>query len=158
MVASSRIVFGYLIPVLSGFLRGQDRRAAAKFLLLSGGGFLLVNAVFYRWNPAEYFPLHRFYGSYTCELTTPLYTVVAGLMVAAVCVLAAKRVEDSASSWMFNLWLTLIVPMFVAALGDLLHQGSLARWEGANYLALTLPVCAAWATMTTAMTDLHAAE
>jgi hypothetical protein len=113
------------------------------FFVWSLGTFALLNGVFYVWNPEAYFPLHRFHGVYMEDMTGPIYSVLSGSIIVAVCGAAIHRMEDTLPSWTMTLWIALAVAMVFSAHGELRwKEYQLAVWEGANYLGLVIPVAA----------------
>ena len=143
LVATSRIVFAYAIPLLAGFLWKRDRKQSLLFLFFAGGLTAGLHLFFYLWNPAAYFPLHRFSDpSFLPGIAWPLIAALASLIML---IGAIRRVRDKLESWLFNFWLALAVVMFFSAFGDLAARSfSLAEWEGANYLGVVMPLFVAW--------------
>jgi hypothetical protein len=141
--ATSRIVFAYAIPLIGGFLRRRGWKQSVIFIALAGGLTLALHLFFYLWNPPAYFPLYRF--SDTDFLPGILWPLTAAIASVLVMILAIQVVQDTLESWTFNLWLALTVAMFFSALGDLIGRNfALSEWEGANYLAVVMPIFAAW--------------
>ena len=142
-VATSRVVFGYAIPLLAGFLSKRGWKQSITFLLAAGGLTAVLHGVFYLWNPPAYFPLHRFAdASFLPGVVMSLVTAVISILVL---ILAVQRAGDTLASWILNLWLALAVTMALSALSDLISRSfALAQWEGANYLGVVMPLFVAW--------------
>ena len=142
-VATSRVVFAYVVPLLGGFLRHRGWKQSAVFVAVAGGLTLLLHGIFYFWNPSAYFPLHRFADvSFLPGITMSLITAVISILFL---LLAVQHSQDNLESWILNLWLALGVTMAFSALSDLISRSfSLSQWEGANYLGILLPLFVVW--------------
>lgn len=146
MAVTGRFMFAYLVPLVACFLWRRDKATSVRFLIVAGGTMLALHVGFYLWNPHAY---------------TPAWTVTKGahmqgtglLSIALVaCALIGGwsliTVRDTRPSWLFRIWVCMVVPLGFLALGDLKGRGwDLASWEGANYLALPMPILAAAAVL-----------
>jgi len=146
MAVTGRFMFAYLVPLVAWFLWKRDKVASARFLILAGGTMLALHVGFYLWNPHAY---------------TPAWTVTKGARMQGtsllgvaliICALAGgwslATVRPTRASWLLRMWVAMIVPLGFLALGDLRGRGwDVASWEGANYLALPMPILAAAAAL-----------
>lgn len=72
---------------------------------------------------------------------------VAIVCSAATLLWAVLKRAVELDEWLFYLWLVLVVPLAFVSLGDLFSCGfDFARWEGANYLGVLMPIFVAWIT------------
>lgn len=137
-VTTSRIVFGYLLFLVSGFLLRKQTSRAILFGLLSVGAFVLIQLPFYLWNPERYFPLTRFF--WAKGMLGPMLEAVALVTTATTLVYLALRTTMNERAWLKSAALSLVVTMFWSAIGDLkMNSFEFAAWEGANYFGPLIP-------------------
>ncbi len=153
-VATGRAVFFYLIPLFAFFQRKRQPASSLMFLLIAGGVFTALNLVFYLWTPEWYLPLHVFWKGEL--LMGRWFYLAAGLACIVVAFLAAKSVSNDLPSWILNCWITILIGMSFAALGDLWSSSFIfSQWEGANYLGVAMPGYAAFLALTNTTTKLY---
>lgn len=141
--ATGRAVFFFVVPLVAGFLWPRSRRQSVELFALVGTILLALHLTFYFWNPRWFLPLHVFGKGQL--LLGNAWWVFALLCCIAVAFISVWKVRDNLSSWLFFLWLPVATALFFAGLGDLFSCGfDFARWEGANYVAVQMPVIAAW--------------
>jgi len=145
--ATSRVIFIYLIPLISLF---QWKRGPGLALALGGLALAValgLHGVFYLWDPAHYTPLHLL--GKGNQLLPPVLKAAVLMGGVGVAVWAWLRLSDTYPSWLFFLWLGLVIPLAGVSFGDLWvwRHVNLAAWEGANYLLVPLPVLVAYVVM-----------
>ena len=138
-VCSSRIVFAYLIPVMSIFLYKRDKKAGTEFLLTGATTLLALHGIFFYWDPELYSPLHlltkgnnlmAWHHKWGCVIVT-----AAGLLY-VICS-AVNQIE----SWLKCLFITLFIPLAFTSWSDLVSRNySFSECLGSNYLIVTIPV------------------
>ncbi|MCL4305297.1 hypothetical protein KJZ99_05240 [bacterium] len=137
-VTSSRIVFGYLLALIAGFLLRKSSKSGFAYGFAAIGLFVLIQLPFYLWNPERYFPLTRFF--WAKGMLGPTLEIVSLLTTAATLLYLALRTELSERMWIKGVLVSLLVTMFWSALGDLqANQFEFAVWEGANYFGPLIP-------------------
>lgn len=137
-VTTSRIVFGYLLALVSGFLLRKKIWIGIAYGSVALGLFVLLQVPFYLWNPERYFPLTRFFWA-KGMLSPPLETLSL-ITTALAFIYLALRTELAERAWIKSALLSLLITMFWSALGDLqMRDYSLAEWEGANYFGPLIP-------------------
>ena len=147
MAVTGRFMFAYLVPLVAWFLWRRDKGMSVRFLIAAGGTMLALHVGFYLWNPHAYTPAWtvtkgaRMQGTGLLGLALIVSAITAGWSL--------MTVRDTRASWLFRIWISMVVPLGFLALGDLKGRGwDLASWEGANYLALPMPILAAAAALT----------
>ena len=138
-VCSSRIVFAYLIPVMSIFLYKRDKKAGLEFLLTGVTVLLALHGIFYYWNPELYSPLHILVKGNNLMVSHLKWGVVvftgAGLLYAVYS--SINQIE----SWFKCFFMPLLIPLAFTSWADLISVNySFSEWHGSNYLIVTIPV------------------
>ncbi|MCB1059893.1 MAG: hypothetical protein KDB65_06670 [Calditrichaeota bacterium] len=137
-VTTSRIVFGYLLALVAGFLLRKKIKTGFAYGIAAIGLFILIQLPFYLWNPERYFPLTRFY--WAKGLLGPTLEITATVSSAIVLIYLALKTKLDEHAWIKCALLSLVVTMFWSALGDLKARDySLSAWEGANYFGPLIP-------------------
>lgn len=147
-VCTSRIVYGYLLFLISGFLLRRNVTTAFAFGAAAVLAFVLFQAPFYLWNPDAYFPLHRY------ELAKgwlgPVLEVVALISTILTLVYLALRTKLDEYEWIKGALISLLVTMFWSALGELRgRENVLTLWEGANYFGVLIPLAVVFVILNT---------
>ncbi len=143
LLASTRVNFLLLPPLLAALIASHWRRGAAAFLLLSSAIAVLPSALLYGFSPAQFTPLHLL-GKSAVLLQGGLRELAIATTAAAL-LLGLQRCRASLEALPMALLLALAPPMISLAAGDLwfVRAGDLARWEGANYLMPLIPLATA---------------
>lgn len=145
-VATSRIVFAFLLPLQAAFLYHRKKRDGIFYGVLAVGLFVLIQLPFYLWNAARYFPLTRF--AWAKGMLGTELEVLAAITTILVLIYAAFKSGERFEDWLSMTVLTLVVTMFWSALGDLkAREFDLALWEGANYFGPLIPTAVVFAIM-----------
>lgn len=142
LLASSRINFLFLGPLVAGFVILHWRSGGIVFLLVTacvalGPGFYL-----YISDPEVFAPLHLLGKS---EILLPGVFLVCGLIASiALMALSVILVRRSIANVPLAFFLSLLPSLAALSLGDLARRGwQLAQWEGANYLMPIIPLACA---------------
>lgn len=138
LAATSRVVFLYLVPLIGLFLWKRRPSLGYTVAIFGLSGALLLHGLFYFWDPPNYTPLHLI--GKGGVLLPGYFKIVLLLSALTVGWLTLTKVSDNLVSWLFFLWLGLLIPLAFAAFGDLVYQRNFqfAAWEGANYFLVSL--------------------
>jgi hypothetical protein len=137
-VVTSRIIFGYLLALVAGFLLRKKIKTGFAYGFAAIGMFILIQVPFYHWNPERYFPLTRFF--WAKGLLGPTLEIAATMSTAVTLIYLALKTKLDEHAWIKGALLSLLVTMFWSALGDLKARDfSLEAWEGANYFGPLIP-------------------
>jgi hypothetical protein len=148
LIATARIVFICLAPLISLFLWKRRSQLGYLALVVGLGGALALNGLFFLWDPANYTPLHLIRKG-AVLLFGPL-RVISIIAVPVIAWITISKVRDSFSSWLRYTWVALMTPLALVALGDLIRirHWDLASWEGATYLTAPLPLLVSYIVLT----------
>ncbi len=143
LIASSRINFLVLIPLLTLFIFSNWKRGALLFLIVSMSIAIIPSAFIYFSDPQQFMPLHllgksNLFLKYGLKEFAIFMTI---LMILISCKLCFKKSENIPLS----LFLSLSPSLICLSLGDLIFENSFnfATWEGANYFVPIIPLAAA---------------
>jgi len=138
--ATSRVVFIYIIPVIGILLFRRSKFKHLVYLLAALAIAILLHLIFYLWNTASYTPLHLL--AKGGRLLASGLKPCAVILTLAVLTVTYLKVKSNISSWLFFFCLSLAVPLFFVAIGDLVNMRNFnfALWEGANYLLILMPI------------------
>jgi hypothetical protein len=139
LASTSRLPFASIVPLLAAFLWKREHSEGVRFFLIAGGAAAFLHAGFLAWDPAHYWPAHLFAKAQT--FLPPALAAVATAASVVVVVTAVVKDTGSLDSWLTHLAFCLGVPLAFLAFGDLAWSDfELARWQGANYLMVPLPL------------------
>jgi hypothetical protein len=152
-VSTSRVVFAYFAGIIGAFLWKQRGWRQGLMVLLGVAVMVLaMHAPFLVWSEGVYPPLHLVAKGTT--LLSGGLLVCSVIMCAIVAAYVILRCGDRFDSWVFMLWLSLLVPMALLSLGGLMNRSfDFARWEEANYLVVPVPVYVFYVCLTSFESD-----
>jgi hypothetical protein len=137
IVASSRIVFGFLPIMYFLLLKNDHRRNSYMLLIISSAVFILTNVYFFLVND-NFQPGHLIFKGITL-LSLPIFLALVIIGIAAMFYLLSNDKRKSLS-WNWTVFLVLSCPLIPLAYADLINSGyDFKYWEGANYLIIPLP-------------------
>lgn len=143
LLASTRINFLVLAPIISLFIFFHWRRAAIIFAAVSMSTSILPSAYIYFLSPADFSPFHLIVKSKGL-LTEGMKEFVIALSFLSF-LLGAELVRRSIASIPLAVFLSISPMLLALSMGDLVFQKgwSFAEWEGANYLLPVIPLAIA---------------
>lgn len=140
IIATSRIVFIFIPPLLSLFIWKSSKKNAVFYLFTS----MLVSAMLhlYFYITSDFYqPLHLLSRGQT---NVGISLSFIGLAATIIAVYGAyQHLQNSIESWMVYFFICISIPLATIAFGELSTIGfQFALWEGANYLAVPAPLFA----------------
>ncbi len=139
LLASSRVNFLVLAPLISLFILAQWPRAALVFLAVSVLVALGPSVMLYAANPDNFTPLHLLIKS---QVLLSFYREIVALLSSVVALAAASRLRRHWPLLPWCLFVSFLPSLAALALADflVLRGGDLALWEGATYLMPLVPL------------------
>ena len=139
MVATSRILFIELVPLWSLLLYKINKRSALIFFGLTMTLTMALHFIFYIQDPHAYTPLHVI--GKGRNLLGPILSLAGAATTIAMGIWIFVQTRPTLPSWILSLGLGCGVPLTFVAVGDLITRNwVLAKWEGANYLIIFVPL------------------
>jgi hypothetical protein len=147
LLATVRLNFFYLAPLLGAFIWKRDKNAGIYFACTGLFITLLIHAGFYMWNPSHYMPLHVIndYAGYTTGNDYGLGILIS--FCAIIGMLTIFFLKNTLESWLFFLWLCLTTPLLIGGFFCLIHQHWDIQGIGFGYITLTAPILIMWITI-----------
>jgi len=141
VLASSRVNFLVLVPLVGFLLFSRWRSGAAVFVVVGTLVALVPSAVIYFSDPQAFTPLHLLHKA---QVIMPRAVLAAAAVVSAgMAIVGFFMVRRNAQALPLAVFLALLPGLVTLSFGDLYGRGwSLALWEGANYLVPLLPLAA----------------
>ena len=142
LIASSRINFLILIPLLTLFIFSNWKKGAFIFLTVSLSIAIIPSAFIYFSDPQQFMPLHLLGKS---DLLLKYGLKEFAILLTVSMVIISFRISSKESGNIpLCLFLSLLPSLICLSLGDLIFQSSfnIAKWEGANYLVPIIPLAA----------------
>ena len=145
MLATARLNFLYLAPLLGLFICGRDKKSGIYFSLMGLSVTLLFHIGFYLWNPQHYTPLHVIhdYGFPVIQNNDCVYTLV--LICIITVIMTYVTLKNTLRSWLFLLWFYLTTPLFLADCLEVIHIHF--QHFGFGFLVITMPILTWWICM-----------
>ena len=139
MVATSRILFIELVPLWSLLLFKINKRSALVFFCCTTILTVALHYIFYIQDPHAYTPFHVI--GKGKDLMGPILGAAGAASTLVMGIVIFMRTRPTLPSWMMSLGLGCGVPLAFVALGDLITRNwEFAKWEGANYLMIFVPL------------------
>jgi hypothetical protein len=138
IIATSRIVFIFIPPLLALFIWKSSKKNAVFYLLTS----MLVSSTLhlYFYTTSDFYqPLHLLSRGQTNVGANLSFIGLAATVIAAYA--AYQHQQNTIESWMVSFFICISIPLTAIAFGELSTIGfQFASWEGANYLAVPAPL------------------
>jgi hypothetical protein len=139
LLASSRVNFIVLVPILSIFIAVHWRNGAICFLLIGSGVAVLPSAFIYLIDPNVFTPLHLLGKSE--QLLQLEWRALISLVSFAGLLLSTVMVRQALANLPYGVFLSLLPALAALSYGDLrLREHNFSTWEGANYLLPLIPL------------------
>ncbi|OGT39884.1 MAG: hypothetical protein A3E81_01835 [Gammaproteobacteria bacterium RIFCSPHIGHO2_12_FULL_36_30] len=146
VLATARLNFFYLAPLLGFFIWKRNKKQGIYFALTGLLITLSIHIGFYLWNPHHYTPLYVIhYARYTFNNAYGLSILISACVLSGIITIAA--VKNTLGSWLFFLWLCLTTPLAVGALFCLMNEHWNIQGIGLGYITLTAPILIMWISM-----------
>jgi hypothetical protein len=145
--ATSRLIFIYLVPLVSVFLGKRNQAQGIIFFAAATLMTVALHVLFYLWDPAHYTPLHIL--SKGTHMLPGVWMLLAGLLCMLAGLISIYQVSDEFTSWLWYMGICLFTPMICIAMGELaFFRGfNFTNWEVAQNLMVTLPALTAYAAL-----------
>ena len=140
LIASTRINFLIISPLLSLFIFNHWKKGTLIFLLISASIAIIPSTFIYFSDPQQFMPLHLLgksdellkNGLKEIAIITSLFGVFASY----------KLSKNSIENIPISMFISLFPSLFFLSLGDFINSGNASTWEGANYLMPIFPLAA----------------
>ncbi len=153
LIASTRINFLILSPLLSLFIFKHWKKGACIFLIISASISIIPSILLYFSDPQQFMPLHLL-GKSDFLLKNGLKQIAIILSLVGTFEgykLSKRKIENIP----IGLFLSLFPSLFFLSLGDFIfiNSGNPSTWEGANYLMPIFPLAASIIAKTSYLKD-----
>jgi len=140
LLASSRVNFMILSPLLSVFIYLHWKRGAVFFMFTALITSIAPSLIIFLSDPEQFTPLHLVMKSQ--RILPTFYTALAIIISALATIFALLKVKNSVSTLPSGVFLALLPALLAVSLGDLffIRDGNFSNWEGANYLMPLIPL------------------
>ena len=139
LLASTRVNFLVLVPILSVFITMHWKKGAIFFFLIGSGVAVLPSAFIYLIDPSVFTPLHLIGKS--GQLLQPGWKVFIVLVSFAGLLLSTVIVRQALANIPYGVFLSFLPALAAVSYGDLrLKEYNFSAWEGANYLLPIIPL------------------
>ena len=141
LLASSRINFIVLSPLLSLFVLLQWKRGGFLFFCISMLATFIPATYIYFLDPTNFTPFHL--AGKSTNIAGPTVLLLGGLLCISTALYSAFKISKNVNFISTGIFIS-VAPMLVSiSIGDLATRGwNLSAWDGANYLIPLVPLAA----------------
>lgn len=141
LLASSRINFIVMAPLISLFVFASWRRGGVIFFCLSMLVTFIPSLYIYLLDPAIFTPFHL--AGKSTNIAGPQILLFGAILSIGTAIYSALRARVDATFIPMGLFISLAPMLLSVALGDLsTRHWNIAAWDGANYLVPLIPLAA----------------
>jgi len=141
LLASSRINFIVMAPLISLFVFASWRRGGVIFFCLSMLVTFIPSLYIYLLDPASFTPFHL--AGKSTNIAGPQILMFGAILSIGTAIYSALRARVDATFIPMGLFISLAPMLLSVALGDLsTRHWNIAAWDGANYLVPLIPLAA----------------
>ena len=141
LLASSRINFIVMAPLISLFVFASWRRGGVIFFCLSMLVTFIPSLYIYLLDPAIFTPFHL--AGKSTNIAGPQILIFGAILSIGTAIYSALRVRIDTTFIAMGLFISLVPMLLSVSLGDLSNRHwNIAAWDGANYLVPLIPLAA----------------